>query len=97
MLKWHSAFSVRYPLIAAVIVILTCGFFTTNLIGYFASKNSLRGLVIQNELPLTSDNIYSEIQRDLLRPVFISSLMASDNFVKDWLLNGEQDVAPMVR
>jgi hypothetical protein len=97
MLKWHSAFSVRYPLIAAVSVILTCGFLTTNLIGYFASKDSLRGLVIQNELPLTSDNIYSEIQRDLLRPVFISSLMASDTFVKDWLLNGEQDVAPMVR
>ncbi len=42
-------------------------------------------------LPLTSDNIFSEIQRDLLRPVFISSLMASDTFLRDWILSGENE------
>ena len=42
-------------------------------------------------LPLTSDNIYSEIQRDLLRPILISSVMASDTFVRDWTLSGEED------
>jgi diguanylate cyclase (GGDEF)-like protein len=47
--------------------------------------------VATKELPLTSDTIYSEIQRDLLRPVFISSLMASDTFLRDWVLQGEKD------
>ena len=40
-------------------------------------------------LPLTSDNIYSEIERDLLRPVLISSLMASDTFLQGWSSSGE--------
>ena len=47
---------------------------------------------IQNStLPLASDNIYSEIQRDILPTVVVSSFMAQDTFVRDWALNGEQD------
>jgi len=42
-------------------------------------------------LPLTSDNIYSEIQRDLLQPLLISSLMANDTFLINWAETGEQD------
>nr|WP_281419161.1 sensor domain-containing diguanylate cyclase [Marinobacterium ramblicola] len=48
-------------------------------------------------MPLTGDNIYSEIQRDLLRPIFISSLMAHDTFLRDWALDGEQDSTPVTR
>jgi diguanylate cyclase (GGDEF)-like protein len=48
-------------------------------------------------LPLTSDNIYSEIQKDLIRPIFISSMMASDTFLRDWVMAGEQDIDRMTR
>ena len=58
-----------------------------------AARNSMRSNITENTLPLTSDNVYSEIQRDLLRPVFISSLMASDTFLRDWALNGEVDAS----
>ncbi|WP_368484232.1 diguanylate cyclase [Thalassospira lucentensis] len=47
--------------------------------------------ISESTLPLTSDNIYSEIQRDLLQPIFISSLMGHDTFVRDWVLAGEED------
>ena len=71
--------------------LLLVGFVITSLASFFVSRDSLRREISTNALPLTSDNVYSEIQRDLLKPVFISSLMASDTFVRDWLLAGEAD------
>ena len=78
-------------LIPIVSVLLVTGFLLTSLASYFVSRASLRKQISQNELPLTSDNIYSEIQRDLLRPIFISSLMATDTFLRDWMIDGEKD------
>ncbi|OMH26597.1 sensor domain-containing diguanylate cyclase [Motiliproteus sp. MSK22-1] len=96
-LGWNNTLSVREPLIALVSLILIGGFLITNVSSYYVSKNSLREAIIDNELPLTSNNIYSEIQRDLLRPVFVSSLMANDTLVKDWLVDGEQDLEKITR
>ena len=73
-------------------VILIAGFVSTSLVSYFVSLKSLRKEIDTSSLPLTSDNIYSEIQRDLLQPIFITSLMANDTFLKDWILEGEKDV-----
>jgi len=84
-------------LMAAVVAILASGFLATSLTSYFVSRASLRAEITQSSLPLTSDNIYSEIQRDLLQPVFISSLMAHDTFVRDWVLQGEQNETEIVR
>ncbi len=72
-------------------LLLMGGFLLVILISFFVSRHSLRNQIVHSSLPLTSDNIYSEIQRDLLQPVFISSLMASDTFVRDWILQGEKD------
>jgi diguanylate cyclase (GGDEF)-like protein len=80
-----------------VSLLLIFGFLATSLASYFVSLSSLRKEIEENALPLTSDNIYSEIQRDLLRPIFISSLMASDTFVRDWVLDGEKDPERMIR
>ncbi|WP_020594295.1 sensor histidine kinase [Kiloniella laminariae] len=89
---WKNPYSVRGPLILIIGLILMAGFLITNILNYQVSKKTLRDALIQNELPLTSDNIYSEIQRDLLQPVFVASLMANDVFVQDWLTEGEQNV-----
>ncbi len=78
-------------------LLLVGGFLLTSLASYFTSRASLRDEIAESALPLTSDNIYSEIQRDLLTPIFISSLMASDTFVRDWVLAGERDPEPMIR
>lgn len=82
----------RRSLMLLLSALLCLGFFTTSLVSYYTSKASLRDSILKQELPLTSDNIYSEIQKDLVRPVFISSMMGSDTFLRDWALHGEQDV-----
>lgn len=78
-------------------VLLLSGFVTTSLISYYVAHDSLSNQIAESTLPLTSDNIYSEIQRDLLRPVFISSLMAQDTFLRDWVMSGEQDDTAIIR
>ena len=78
-------------------VLLVTGFRLTSLISYFVSRASLQHEIVENSLPLTSDNIYSEIQRDLLQPIFISSLMASDTFLRDWVISGEEDINQIER
>jgi diguanylate cyclase (GGDEF)-like protein len=85
----------RYSVIISLIVLL--GFLATSLIGYFVARDSIEERLQQEMLPLTSDNIYSEIQRDLLQPILISSLMANDTFVMDWVANQEQEPLKMQR
>ncbi len=87
----------KKKLIIALSVILVVGFLTTSLVSYFVSRASLRGQIEKMALPLTSDNIYSEIQRDLLKPVFISSFMAHDAFLIDWVLGGEADAEQIIQ
>lgn len=89
--------TIRLKLVVYVGLILFGGFLATNILSYQISKNTIRNTVLENELPLSSNTIYSEIQTDLLRPIFISSLMANDTFLRDWVINGEQDPDLMVR
>lgn len=81
----------RYRLLTWISLLLVVGFLATSITSYVVSRDAIRQNVAEQTLPLTSDNIYSEIQKDILRPVFISSLMASDTFVRDWMLSGETD------
>lgn len=87
----------KRKLIIALYLLLSAGFATTTLVNYYVSKAAIRDSIIASELPLTSDNIYSEIQKDLVLPVTISSMMASDTFLRDWVIAGEQDVGKMTR
>ncbi len=82
---------IKYKLITALSLILIFAFVVINLVNYQVAKDTVRSGIINNSLPLTRDNIYSEIQADLMRPIFVSSLMANDTFLKDWAINGEKD------
>jgi diguanylate cyclase (GGDEF)-like protein len=77
--------------------LLSVGFFAVALFGYLVSRQAIREAIIGQDLPLTSSNIYSEIQKDLVRPVLISSTMAHDTFLREWVLQGEKDVDKMAR
>ncbi|MDP3846519.1 MAG: sensor domain-containing diguanylate cyclase [Pseudomonas sp.] len=87
----------QVSLLLLLVMLLIGGFVSTSLVSYYTSRASLRSSIIDTALPLTSDNVYSEIQKDLVRPVLISSMMARDTFVLDWLAAGEQDPAQMTR
>ena len=79
----------KRALIVLVVAILGVAFVTITFVTFFLSRNELRAEIVSSELPLTSDTVYSEIQRDLIRPVTVSQMMASDTFLRDWALNGE--------
>lgn len=87
----------KYQILIVLCLILFTGFISTSLISYFTARDTLSREIEESTLPLTGDNIYSEIQQDLLRPIFISSLMAHDTFVRDWTLSGEQDSTAITR
>lgn len=82
-----------FTLTISLLVLL--GFMATSLIGYFVARDSTNEQLQKQMLPLTSDNIYSEIQRDLLQPLLISSLMANDTFLINWAESGEKDPQPL--
>ncbi|MGN7743010.1 sensor domain-containing diguanylate cyclase [Pseudomonas sp. 22526] len=84
-------------LIITLIALLGCGFMATSLLSYYASRTSIRDNIVNTELPLTSDTLYSEIQKDLVRPILISSMMSRDTFMRDWVLGGERDPEQMTR
>lgn len=87
----------KYKLVMVVIALLAVGFLATSLASYFVARESLRSQISLNELPLTSDNIYSEIRHDLSQPVFLSAMMASDTFLRDWVLDGEIDKSQITK
>lgn len=87
----------RYRLIFLIIAILSTGFIATSLVSYHVSRTSIHNAIVESSLPLSSDNIYSEIQKDLVRPIFVSSMMASDTFLRDWMIDGENDINKISR
>ncbi len=87
----------QITLLSLLSILLLGGFLATSLVSYFASRDSIRHNIVNTELPLTSDNIYSEIQKDLIRPTQIASMMSRDTFLRDWVIAGEQDAQPMTR
>lgn len=84
-------------LVLTLIALLGAGFLATSFLSYYASRASIRDNIVNTELPLTSDTVYSEIQKDLVRPILISSMMSRDTFMRDWVVNGEQDPDKMTR
>ncbi|OIN99447.1 MAG: GGDEF domain-containing protein [Desulfovibrionaceae bacterium CG1_02_65_16] len=87
----------KRPVLLLVTLILGLGFLSTTLVSYQVSRQAIRDAILTQELPLTSDTVYSEILKDLVRPVFVASMMASDTFLRDWTLDGERDQIRMTR
>ena len=81
----------RYWIALLIVALLVGAFATTLLTSYFVAYKALGDEISQNTLPLTSDNVYSEIQKDLLLSIHISSLMAHDTFVWNWIVDGEDN------
>ncbi|MDQ8194674.1 sensor histidine kinase [Coraliomargarita sp. SDUM461004] len=92
-----TIFSKRFGWAWFVSLLLLTGFMLISISSYWVTRGNIRETIQESTLPLTSDNVYSEIQRDLLRPVFIASLMAHDTFLRDWVIAGELDEDAITR
>ena len=96
----RSMLSTRRSLVVpllTVVFFLSCGFFAPSLLSYHAARMWIRNSIVNTELPLTSNSVYSEIQNDLIGPTFIASMMARDTFIRDWVPGGEQHPEQMTR
>jgi diguanylate cyclase (GGDEF)-like protein len=92
MKKTHN-FKILFT-ITALLLILSV---SISLINYAVSLNARQSDLINRSLPLSVDNIYTEIQSHIIEPTLVSSMMASDTFVRDWLLNDEQNSEKIAR
>lgn len=84
-------------IVISVTVLLVVGFLVTSLSAYLVSSAALQKQAQTSGLPLTSDNIYSDIRNDLLPPVLVSATMALDTFLRDWVLDGERDLSRVIK
>jgi diguanylate cyclase (GGDEF)-like protein len=84
-----------------IVVIITALVFTLSttltVINYSTSMKTTQMHLKNSALPLTIDNIYTEIQQNIIEPNLIASMMAHDTFLIDWLSHEEDDVQQIVR
>lgn len=75
-------------IISVLLIILSVSISTIN---YIVSSNNTQKQLKDQSLPLSLDNIYTEIQKHLIEPYLVSSMMANNTFVQDWIMNEEKN------
>ena len=92
-----DTFFTKKRLITILTIMLLFTFTFTSLISYNVTKELITANTKTKTLPLISDNIFSEIQQELISPINNSSLMANDEFLIEWVVSGEKDQDEIVR
>jgi diguanylate cyclase (GGDEF)-like protein len=77
--------------------ILAAGFLGISVLGFLVAQGAIRNSIVNQSLPLAGDSVYSEVQRALLRPIFIAAQMAQNTFLREWVEAGEPDNGAVVR
>lgn len=70
---------------------------TGSIINYHKNVRDTQAQLQNTSLPLSVDNIYTEIQQRMIEPLLVSSLMSNDTFLRDWIMEGETDLNGIVR
>jgi len=87
--------SLKYKVIYIIAGLLLSVSITSSIINYKMDIETAQEQLKNISLPLSIDNIYTEIQQRMIEPLIVSSLMAHDTFVKDWIIYGEKKVKPI--
>ncbi|MFT5835509.1 MAG: diguanylate cyclase (GGDEF)-like protein [Sulfurimonas sp.] len=82
----------NYKIIIIITILLLILSVTISMANYMVSLKSTQVHLKTQSLPLSIDNIYTEIQKNLIEPYLVSSMMAHDTFLKDWVLHDEKSV-----
>lgn len=70
---------------------------TGSIINYMKNVRDTQAQLQNTSLPLSVDNIYTEIQQRMIEPLLVSSLMSNDTFLRDWIMEGEIDMNGIMR
>ncbi|WP_321392535.1 sensor domain-containing diguanylate cyclase [uncultured Desulfuromusa sp.] len=87
----------NYRVVVIIILLLVTLSISVSVINYMVMRQSTEESLVESSLPLTVDNIYTEIQKHIIEPNLVSSMMAHDTFVKDWLLHDEEDTLKIAK
>lgn len=87
----------KYLVVIVVTVLLISLSVGTSILNYKKSLTQMQEQLITRSLPLSIDNIYTDIQKNIIEPNLISSMMASNTFLKDWLINEENNVEKITK
>lgn len=82
----------NYRVVLIVVTLLFSLSISTSFLNYFISLESTQKQLQNSSLPLTTDNIYTEIQGHIIEPNLVASMMAQDTFLKEWLVNREHSI-----
>lgn len=89
--------SAKNQLLFVLTLILLFAFMGGSLLNYKMTREAVHSEILRTDLPLTMDNIYSELTSEMTRPLLVSSSMASDTFLRDWATEGEIESRKIIR
>jgi len=75
----------QYRIIMKIFIVLIVLSTIVASFNYYFSLNNIQKQIKTQSLPLSLDNIYTVIQKNIVEPSLVSSMMANDTFVHDWL------------
>jgi len=81
----------KYRILIQISIFLMIIASAISLTNYYISLKNSKTQLKNISLPLSLDNIYTEIQKNIVQPYLVSSMMANDTFVQDWLKNSEEN------
>lgn len=87
----------NYRIVFIITFLLITLSISMSLINYTVALQSTQTQLRDRSLPLTVDNIYTEIQKHIIEPNLVASMMAHDTFLKDWLINKEDDTEKITK
>ena len=89
--------SMKYRVVFIIVFLLMALSTSLSYMNYIISLESTHERLKSRSLPLSTDNIYTEVQKNIIEPNLIGSMMAEDTFLKDWLLTREQNSVEDIR
>lgn len=87
----------KYRILVWIGILLLASFLTTSIGGYLASRKTVQHGIAGQVLPLASDSVYAALQVQVMRSTLLTSMMATDPMIPDWLATGETEPEVIVR
>lgn len=81
----------KYKIIVQISLLLIFIAISISMANYYVSYKNSKEQLKSISLPLSLDNIYTEIQKNIVEPYLVSSMMANDTFVQNWLKSPQQN------
>lgn len=76
---------------------LLSAFVLISVLNYSSARTAITHEITSSSLPLLRENIYSEIREDFLPSMNIASMMATDSFLKNWTIEGENEPQQVIQ